>query len=574
MSRNLNRPKLSKRNLLFSLCFAVSVGFVSFGAIAIGAQYPVVTIATAAFGAFLLAVTIFARLSRAHGEAAEFVGALHDIGKGKLEPRLSRPEILPGGLAIEAAISSMALQIREKVESLHDTAQRDLLTGLGNRSSFESAVAKSLRSASADSPHCLLFIDLDGFKQVNDTLGHNFGDSLLQIAADRLRLATNLDDAPQGEPAGDATAPEVRIARFGGDEFVVFLGNAGSGTVARRIAARIQRVLSEPFELGSHTATISASIGAAFSPENGQSYSELLRAADTAMYHAKRSGRNRCEFYSPVLDADSLRAAEQEQELREAISRDQLELYFQPLFDVRTMRIASVEALVRWNHPRRGLLLPGEFLPLIERCNLTVQLGEWVLNEAARRIAELDKAGMPLLMAVNISPLHVANVEFATLVRTSLRRWRAPPELLQIEVTEDAAMSNAELAAERLCQLHDMGVSIAIDDFGTGYSNLASLILLPLSRLKIDQSLLRNLSLSAESRVLVQTIISMSNSLGFHSVAEGVETQDQFDLLSAMGCDVVQGYLLSRPIPLNELRDLMSQETAQDVVTHKLTMAC
>lgn len=524
--------------------------------------------------ALVIAIAVLAFRGNLQGirtEAEQLATTLESIGKGQFDQDVFAPVHLPVGNKISAALNDMSEKLRIKVEQLHDSASRDMLTGLSNRIEFERLAQSFLQHAEPGSPHCLFFIDLDGFKQVNDTLGHALGDRLLQIAADRLRVATNMENCELSDP--HRHNPNANIARFGGDEFVVFLGNVGSGTVARRLAARILRVLTEPFELSSHTATISASIGVAFSPENGVEYIDLLRSADTAMYHAKRSGRGRFEFYTPSLESEARIAIEQQQELREAIARGQLELYFQPLFDVRTMRITSAEALVRWNHPRRGLLMPDEFLPLIERCNLTFQLGEWVLNEALQHIADLERAGLPLIIAVNISPLHIADVEFVALVRSSLKRWGASAHLLQIEVTEDAAMSNAELAAERLGKLRDLGVSIAIDDFGTGYSNLASLIMLPLSHLKIDRSLLQNICNQPEARVLIQTIISMANALGFHSVAEGVETQEQFDLLSDMGCDVVQGYLFSRPVRLNIMKDFMTKEKSQDIFSYKSTMA-
>lgn len=566
----------SKRTFLNSLrdlLVALFVGLVAGGFLLKVAGTAIAGLAGAAV-ALLATAAVFVSRGNRQGiktEAEQLANTLESIGKGQFDQDIFTPVHLPVGQKISAALSDMSEKLRIKVEQLHDSASRDMLTGLGNRIDFERLAQSCLQNAEAGSPHCLLFIDLDGFKEVNDTLGHALGDRLLQIAADRLRLACNLSSSDLSDPT--TNHPSANIARFGGDEFVVFLGNIGSGTLARRLASRILRVLSEPFELASHTATISASIGVAFSPENGVDYIDLLRSADTAMYHAKRSGRGCCEFYTPSLDSEARLAIEQQQELREAIARGQLELYFQPLFDVQTMLITSAEALIRWNHPVRGLLLPGDFLPLVERCNLTFQLGEWVLNEALQRIAELERMGMPLIVAVNISPLHIADVEFAALVRSNLKRWGASPHLLQIEVTEDAAMSNAELASERLRKLRDLGVSIAIDDFGTGYSNLARLIMLPLSHLKIDRSLLQNLCTQPEARVLIQTIISMANALGFHSVAEGVETQDQFDLLSDMGCDVVQGYLFSRPISLKVLKDLLDKEQSQDIFSYKSTMA-
>ncbi|KEO92112.1 hypothetical protein EH31_05440 [Erythrobacter longus] len=450
------------------------------------------------------------------------------------------------------------LHLSNDVERLRLLAKQDSLTGLNNRSHFKQVVAKCMQSAEPGSPHCLLFIDMDGFKQINDALGHSQGDKLLVACADRLRLAAKLDFP---EENGQETA-RVEIARFGGDEFVLFVGNAGSGNTAQRLAKRILRVLSDPFHLGVQSVQVGASIGVAFAPDHGEDYDELLRKADAAMYQAKRLGRNRCEFYSVALLENARQAEREENEVREAFARGELELHFQPLFDARTMEVCSAEALLRWRHPRRGLLLPGDFFAAIDRSNMSAQIGEWVINEATRRIAELERAGTPLMIAANVSPTHLENLEFPSLVRSCINRWQCSAKLLQLEITEDAAMRDPDMTARSLGRLNDVGVSVAIDDFGTGYSNLANLIMLPISRLKIDRSLLQSIEDKPEAYVLVQTIINLSNSLGFHSVAEGVESEDQQRILQSMGCDVLQGFLFSRAISFEKLK-LLCRNTAQ-----------
>ena len=471
---------------------------------------------------------------------------------------VGRRQVFADEMPRRSAVPTDDPQSRNDVERLRLLAKQDSLTGLNNRSHFKQVVAKCMETAEPGSPHCLLFIDMDGFKKINDALGHSQGDKLLVACADRLRLAAKLDFSE----ANGQDNRRVEIARFGGDEFVIFVGNVGSGNTAQRLAKRILRVLSDPFHLGVQSVQVGASIGVAFAPDHGEGYDELLCKADAAMYQAKHLGRNRCEFFSAALFENARKAEREENEVREAFARGELELYFQPLFDARTMEVCSAEALLRWRHPRRGLLLPRDFFAAIDRSKLSAQIGEWVINEATRRIAELERAGTPLMIAANVSPTQLENLEFPSLVRSCINRWQCSANLLQLEITEDAAMRDPDMTARSLSRLNKVGVSVAIDDFGTGYSNLANLIMLPISRLKIDRSLLQSIEDRPEAFVLVQTIINLSNSLGFHSVAEGVESEDQQRILQSMGCDVLQGFLFSRPISFEKLK-LLCRTTAQ-----------
>lgn len=440
----------------------------------------------------------------------------------------------------------------EQLAKLQSSAVEDSLTGLSNRAGLESFVEHHLRMSEPGSPHCLLFIDMDGFKLVNDALGHSQGDRLLTLLADRLKMVVRHGFSDHF----DEDVAKVIAARFGGDEFVIFVANTGSGNVAQKLANRILRVLSDPFQLGSKSVQIGASIGVAFAPDHGSDFRELIRKADVAMYQAKTMGKNRCEFYHESLLVAARKAEQEENEVREAITRGELELYFQPLIDARTMEICSAEALLRWNHPKRGVLLPSDFFPAIKRSNLSAAIDEWVVNNAVSKIAELEQAGTPLMVAVNVSPNRLENIEFPSLIRSLIGRWKCSPELLQIEATEDVAVANPQVNLRNLGKLADLGVSVAIDDFGTGYSNLANLIMLPVSRLKIDRSLLNNIEHRTEAYVLVQTIISLANSLGFHSVAEGVESEKQMQILQSMGCDILQGFLFSRPVTFENLKNL------------------
>lgn len=467
----------------------------------------------------------------------------------------------------------IADKMHSTIKSARALAQKDPLTGLPNRAHFEEIVEHELLIAhTAGALCCLIFLDIDGFKNVNDTLGHHIGDEMIKIAAERLRLTTRLDDYLCREMGNGQEAVEVaHVSRLGGDEFTVFMPNIPSDAVARKIATRILRVMAEPFELGAHAITVSASIGVAMTPRDGRKYADLLRAADTAMYHAKRSGRNCVEFYTSGLDKELRRHAEAEQDLREALAKNQFELVFQPLFDCHSLEITSAEALIRWRHPERGLVMPGDFIPIAEKANLINQIGEWVILEAAEKIAAFEREGIPIRFSVNVSPSQLQQVEFISFVKAALHSAAASPKLLELEITESVAMQNVELIAERLARIGEIGVSVTIDDFGVGYSNLSSLIRLPFDRLKLDRSLLQNLLQSADSRTLVQTIINMANSLGFHSVAEGVETKEQLKLLAVMGCDVVQGFLLSKPVPENELRALITEQRSSDMVARKFS---
>lgn len=485
-------------------------------------------------------------------------------------PHVSNPEV--GALC--ADFEHIADKMRSSIEQAEVLSQKDPLTGLPNRAHFKRIVEAELQR-DPDGPSCLIFLDIDGFKNVNDTLGHHVGDELIKLAAERLRMTTRLNDYLSREDAGEVAVGQTRanVARLGGDEFTIFLPGVPTDAVARKIAMRLLRVMSEPFELGSRAIGVGASIGIAMAPRDGAKYADLLRAADTAMYHAKRTGRNRAEFYHSGLDEELRRSSRAEQDLREALAGGQFKLVYQPQFECRTLEIASAEALIRWHHPQRGVILPGEFIPIAEKANLINQIGEWVIAEAVRTIAAFHEAGLPIRISVNVSPNQLQQVDFVSTVKASLAAANAPPRLLELEITETVAMQNVDLVADRLSRIADIGVSVAVDDFGVGYSNLASLIRLPFSRIKLDRSLLQSLLQRPDARTLVQTIINMANSLGFHSVAEGVETREQLELLGAMGCDVAQGFLLSQPLSRDALWEMLIEQRTADLVNRNFTRA-
>lgn len=501
-----------------------------------------------------LATYLAYRWYGANRELSLLTDVLTAIGHGRIN--FEQAPLLHVDPKITEVVRDLNGRLQQRVDDLREAAHFDGLTNLCNRLHFQQRIGPLLTSAEAQGlSAALLFVDLDGFKAINDNHGHVIGDGLLQIAADRLKLAVRLEQEPNLENAFSL------LARLGGDEFVFFILHQDSGKLAAKVASRIIRVLGEPFEIGPHTVSVSASIGIARFPQDATDLTSLLRLADTAMYHAKRSGKGRFEIYDPALDEEARELATIEQELREATNRGDFELYYQPLLDLHGGKVPCAEALIRWPHPSRGLMLPRQFMPLAARAGIIPMLGEWVINEAVMRIAEFQRAGTPVQISINISPAHLEQVNFITTVKAALNRWQVTPHLLQIEVTEEVALRDAELAADRLSQLSALGVSIAIDDFGTGYSNLSLLTKLPISRLKIDKSLLKDLTIRPDARVLVQTIISMGNSLGLHTIAEGVETETELELLSAMGCDAVQGFLIARPFNLSELRLWVAPKT-------------
>ncbi len=550
----------------------LSAGYALLGRAGSGALF---TLIVTPIAAAAIVVSFYTRQMRSISDDLKTLGRW--VRRWEQDDRLANAPLLTSREATKLRndFEEMAGKMRATVELAQALAQKDPLTGLPNRAHFEQIVEHELQDArNAGAQSCLIFLDIDGFKTVNDTLGHHIGDEMIKIAAERLRLTTRLDNY-LGEQTDDCqeTPAVSHVARLGGDEFTVFLPNIPSDAVARKIATRILRVMAEPFELGARAIGVSASIGVAMTPRDGLSYADLLRAADTAMYHAKRSGRDRVEFYTSGLDEELRRHAEAEQDLREALAGNQFSLAFQPLFDCRTLEVTSAEALIRWHHPERGLVMPGDFIPIAEKANLINQIGEWVISETTAKIAAFEKEGIPIRISVNVSPNQLQQVDFVSFVKASLNKATASPRLLELEITESVAMQNVELVSERLARITEIGVSVAIDDFGVGYSNLASLIRLPLSRLKLDRSLLQNLLQRADARTLVQTIVSMANSLGFHSVAEGVETKEQLELLAVMGCDVVQGFLLSEPVSENKLRSLLTEQRNADMVNCKFTNA-
>jgi diguanylate cyclase (GGDEF)-like protein/PAS domain S-box-containing protein len=427
--------------------------------------------------------------------------------------------------------------VKEAEERLAHMAHHDPLTGLPNRLLFLARLEHALDRARREGGRVgVLFMDLDHFKKVNDTLGHPAGDLLLQHSAQRLRRALREQDT---------------VARLGGDEFTVLL--EGPGTDDRgvcQVAEKLIATLSEVFDLEGRSAYVSASIGISLYPEDGQDATTLLKHADSALYHAKDAGRAGYRFYSRDMSARLNRRMSLETRLREALERDDLVLHYQPQVEMATGRVVAAEALVRWRSEDMGLVSPGEFISVLEESGLIIPMGEHVLDQACRQIETWHRAGLEhLTLAVNLSARQFTDPALVPKIEAKLAAYGVQPHCLEVEITESVAMQQPGETAHQLQRLHDLGVSIAIDDFGTGYSSLAYLKRYPLHALKIDGTFVRDIVHSRDDEAIVRAILALAQSLRLRTVAEGVEDAEQLQRLSALGCQRVQGYHCGRPLP-------------------------
>ena len=444
---------------------------------------------------------------------------------------------------LSVAMESLFSQVRTNLDHVQTLALFDQITGLANRTSFCRQVERLLAERDDNGLATLFFIDLDGFKAVNDTLGHAAGDQLLARVAGRLREVVMAQVSGHiGIGGGDAV-----IGRLAGDEFTMFFPHLSGPAAAHRIARAIQFALGERFDLGSQHVDLGASIGIACYPDHGDTLAGLLRAADIAMYHAKHQGRGRAEIYTDALALEAEDRAELERDLLRGLERDEFLLEFQPQIDVSTGRAVSAEALVRWAHPERALVMPGAFVPIAEESGAIVALGDWVMGRVCHTAAHWSRAGIQQRIAVNISTRELGQADFFLRLRHAIVTHGTPPSMLELEITESLAMEMDPRVLEQLRALRREGVRVAIDDFGTGYSNLARLKELPVDRVKIDRSLVRDIATSAEARTICSAVVGLIQGLGMEVVVEGIESEAQMDVLRVIGCTLFQGYHLARP---------------------------
>jgi diguanylate cyclase len=423
---------------------------------------------------------------------------------------------------------------------LQHQATHDALTELPNRVLFIDRLGREIARGSRDGrSFAVLLLDLDRFKLINDTMGHAAGDQLLTQVAQRLSAATRDIDT---------------VARTGGDEFLVLIADTHVQYDLRTAAIDIGKALNEPFLVNDTEIHSSASIGIAVYPADGTEADALVAHADEAMYFAKQRGRNSCQFFSQEMSVFSQDRLELENDLRRALALDQMQVHYQPKSDVATGRVSSVEALLRWYHPTRGLVSPTEFVPLAEECGLILPIGEWVMREACKQARAWQLSGAPFIrVAVNVSPIQFRQSNFLQAIRSALLDFDLEPQYLEIELTESTVMGNAENSIEILEQLSRMGVLVSIDDFGTGYSSMSYLRKFPIDKLKIDRSFISELTTNPADASIVRAIISLAHSLRLKVVAEGVETPEQLQRLRELGCDQYQGFLMSAAVTAQEI---------------------
>ena len=440
---------------------------------------------------------------------------------------------------LAAAVDSLFAEVRASIENAHALGMYDPVTSLPNRLHFRSEADKLISEVVDGDRSAMLFVDLDRFKMVNDSLGHARGDQLLIMVANRLRVVVN------AEFTGTARTRPL-LARLAGDEFTIFFPEIESVAEIERVARRIVLAISEPFELCSHSVDIGASI--AVSPDHGTSIEALMRAADIAMYRAKSVGGGQHCLFDADLASEHQQKIDTEKALTEAVQRGEFELAFQPQMSLVTGEVTGAEALLRWHHPRDGLRLPATFIPVAERTGLISEVGEWVTAEVAATLASWQRDGFDGRLAFNISPRQVERPDFFVKLRQFFADAGVPLSLTELEFTESAAMEVSASVLEEIGALRRDGARIAIDDFGTGYSNIARLRSMPLDRVKLDPSLIADIETSEKARVIVQAVIQLIKGVDCEIVAEAVETVAQADILRAMGCDIVQGFVFAEPM--------------------------
>ena len=490
--------------------------------------------------------------------AIEFRGR-HADGSWRVLESMSRQITDPGGqLSVVINFRDVTGRKRDE-EMIRFMAYHDALTSLPNRELLRDRIDQAIGQARRNDGHlAVIYLDLDRMKDVNDSVGHSRGDDFLREIADRLSHISRDGDT---------------LARLGGDEFVLLMPQVEKVQEAVNFANRILETLRRPLVIGGQEFRATASVGLAVFPDDGRDADTLVRNADVAMYRAKEQGRDNLQLYTASMNASIVARLSLERELMHALERDEFVLYYQPIASVETQEIVGAEALIRWKHPERGLVPPDEFIPITEETGLILQIGAWVLETACRQGAEWERICPGFRVSVNVSARQLREANFVATVRDALWTSGLSPDALELEVTETAAMSSPERVTQTLGALRSMGVRPVIDDFGTGYSSLTHLKQLPVVKLKIDKSFTHDVTSDANDAAIASATIAMAHSLKLVVTAEGVETQEQLDFYRLLGCDEMQGYLLAKPGPPEEITRMIEElrlksASPVDLVTH------
>jgi diguanylate cyclase (GGDEF)-like protein len=493
----------------------------------------------------------------------KLMGAVREIGNGNLAPKIA--------LSTKDELGKLALSFQEMAGNLEKSrvkverlAYHDSLTGLPNRFRAHQTLHRMIALARRENRRmAVLFLDLDNFKRVNDTLGHQVGDQLLMEMATRLQVVLRAEDVIHQEAVHNA--PDV-LARLGGDEFIVLLSNVGSSQDAAKVASRILDIMRLPFYFNDNEIYSGCSIGISLFPGDGSDVDDLIKRADAAMYQAKEQGRNNYQFYSAAYNLAALEHISLEGRLRRALKNNELMLYYQPLVQASTGKIVGLEALLRWNDPLEGIIPPDRFIPVAEESGLILPVGEWVLREAGRQLSVWLAAGLTdASVSVNVSAVQLQRQDLVTIVNQVLKDNGLHPWQLELEITETALMKIRPEVIGDLNAMRQKGVTVSLDDFGTGYSSLSLLQELPIGKLKIDKSFVRDMLVDPKDAAIVSAVLFIAKSLGLCSTAEGVETPEQAARLAEEGCDQLQGYLLCRPLPVAEMTEFLKSRKTIDL---------
>jgi diguanylate cyclase len=555
-------PSVIGTTLRFSLAIAMAHSILLLGLAALWHSYvPVADPLLRTLASFVLLILpiilLIAYVPRftAHmlSSVTAITEAVEHVAIGRLDVELP-PPVVRESARLSVALTVMLRRLRASLIQLEKAAQEDPLTHLCNRVHFKSKVDPLL---STNVPCAMFLLDLDRFKAVNESIGHGGGDRLLTLFAQRMKVV--LEKYATSQISGHAPI----IARLSGDEFAICLVNMAESAAIAHVAQRLLKAIDEPFNIDGATLKIGVSIGIALAPQDGDDYELLTRNADLALFQAKHLGKRNFQFFNESLKRQALVKFTIENQLRIAFEQNELEVYYQPQLCAKNQSLVCLEALVRWQHPTMGLLLPGKFIAIAEEFGLIGEIGRIVLRQAVAQAAIWHKQNRPIRVSVNVAAVQLRAQDFSAHVRALLIEFNLPAWLLELELTETIAMQDTHEVFQQLVQLRAMGVSLAIDDFGTGYSNLALLRRLEFDRLKIDRSFVSGIETDEDARMIVSTILAMARTMQVEVVAEGVETSRQATILTAAGCTILQGFLYSQALPVADLEAWWDIHAAQ-----------